>query len=143
MQTASFGRRFTAHMIDLFLIVIVAFVMMLLALIPMILFAFIDDGGFLSLMANNALNVLVYGLIILYFALCESSSMQGTVGKRIMGIMVVDEYGERLTFKKALVRGAVKVLLSSILLIGYLMALFTKDSQSLHDTVAKTYVVKR
>lgn len=46
----------------------------------------------------------------LYFAFSESSQGQGTWGKRKMGIRVVDNYGNRIGFRRSLVRSSMKFL---------------------------------
>ncbi len=46
--------------------------------------------------------------VTLYFALCESSAMRASLGKRILGLVVSRETGERLVFESALLRNAVK-----------------------------------
>lgn len=78
-----------------------------------------------------------------YFALLESSSWQGTVGKKIMGIQVADLQGSRITLGRATVRVAVKALLSGWFLIGYIIALFTRRKQALHDLIAGTLVLTK
>jgi uncharacterized RDD family membrane protein YckC len=77
----------------------------------------------------------------LYFAAMESSKYQGTIGKRSVGIRVVDIKGRRITFLRATGRYAAKWLSSLILMIGWLMAGFTERKQALHDFVADTLVV--
>jgi len=42
---------------------------------------------------------------------------------------------------RSVLRYLIKMFLSSILLIGYLMALFTAKKQALHDLIADTIVV--
>ena len=46
--------------------------------------------------------------VTLYFAFCESSAMRATLGKRALGLAVVQEDGRRLLFKSALLRNAAK-----------------------------------
>ena len=46
--------------------------------------------------------------VTLYFALCECSAMRGSVGKRILGLIVSRETGERLPFGSALLRNGAK-----------------------------------
>lgn len=79
-------------------------------------------------------------VIFPYFALMESSRRQGTIGKMLLGIRVVDRDGQRLSLSRACARTAGK-LLSGILLIGYVVALFTKQRRALHDLLADTLVV--
>jgi len=40
----------------------------------------------------------------LYFALLESSSLQATLGKQVLGIVVTDLYGRRVSFARATAR---------------------------------------
>lgn len=46
--------------------------------------------------------------VVLYFALCESSAMRASLGKRVLGLVVSRESGGRISFGSALVRNAVK-----------------------------------
>ncbi len=46
----------------------------------------------------------------LYFALCESSRWQASVGKRIVGLRACRRSGEPLSFARALLRNAIKFL---------------------------------
>ncbi|MDW0115589.1 RDD family protein [Sporosarcina thermotolerans] len=48
--------------------------------------------------------------VSLYFILCECSKWQGTLGKRIMGIRVVDGFGQRIGIGRSAVRTAIKFL---------------------------------
>jgi uncharacterized RDD family membrane protein YckC len=78
----------------------------------------------------------------LYFALQESSSVQATLGKRVVGIKVTDEQGRRIGFGRASGRFFGKIISGLTLLIGYLMAGFTERKQALHDMLAATLVVR-
>ena len=78
----------------------------------------------------------------LYYARLESSDAQATLGKRAMGIIVTDPFGERLTFGRATGRFAARIVTGLIpFAIGYIMAGFTKHKQALHDMIASTLVV--
>lgn len=46
--------------------------------------------------------------VTLYFALCESSAMRGSLGKRILRLVVSTDGGDRLPFGYALLRNGVK-----------------------------------
>ena len=46
--------------------------------------------------------------VTLYFAFCESSAMRGSLGKRMLGIVVSGETGSRLPFGSALLRNGLK-----------------------------------
>jgi uncharacterized RDD family membrane protein YckC len=46
--------------------------------------------------------------VVLYFALCEASRRQATLGKRALRLAVVDKKGGRLSVRRALMREAVR-----------------------------------
>ena len=84
-----------------------------------------------------------YSLLIgwLYFAGMESSSNMGTIGKITMGIKIVDEQGERISFLNATGRYFAKIISAVILFIGFIMAAYDINHQALHDKLAKTFVI--
>ena len=82
-------------------------------------------------------------IIVPYFVLFESSAWQATIGKRILKIKVGDCDGKRITVGKALLRLFGKWISGQILLIGYLMAFFTKKNRALHDFLAGTFVFEK
>jgi uncharacterized RDD family membrane protein YckC len=77
-----------------------------------------------------------------YWAGMESSGYQATVGKILLGMKVTDLAGNRIDFARASGRYFSKIL-SSILLIGFIMIGFTERKQGLHDMLAGTLVVKK
>jgi uncharacterized RDD family membrane protein YckC len=117
-----------------------------------------------------ALYAIAFVLMWLYFAGLESSPWQGTIGKRMTGILVTDLYGNRISFGRATGRFFVKVtpvfiivlavvlaaatqlvalliavavvLLIALLLLGLVVAL-TQRKQGMHDLMARTIVVMR
>ena len=78
----------------------------------------------------------------LYYSLCESSSWQGTVGKKVLGLRVTDLDGQRISFANATGRHFGKILSGLILGIGFIMVAFTERKQGLHDIMASTLVVR-
>jgi uncharacterized RDD family membrane protein YckC len=77
----------------------------------------------------------------LYFALLESSSRQGTLAKMLLHERVTDLDGNRITFERASARHfAMYMSLVTPMLIGFLMAFWTRRRQSLHDYVSSTLV---
>ena len=145
-----FWRRLAAFAVDCFIIV--------LFLLPIPIFfpslGSIFPWAFLS-------------LSFFYCTLLESSSLQATLGKRGFGMRVVDADGGRITFRRATIRYAVKllylVLLGSILFlmnafppndplllslaIPFALALciipFSRTKRGFHDFAAKTHVLSR
>lgn len=86
----------------------------------------------------------VFGIFIqwLWFTIAESSKWQASIGKKVVGLKVTDENGERISFGKANGRYWSKILSALILCIGFAMIAFTKKKQGLHDKIAGTLVVK-
>jgi uncharacterized RDD family membrane protein YckC len=78
-----------------------------------------------------------------YFAVMESSPLQGTVGKKVLGLYVSDIDGRRLTLGRAIGRTLAKFLSSMTLGIGYIMCGFTRKKQALHDMIAGCLVLRR
>ena len=79
----------------------------------------------------------------LYYALFESSSWQGTPGKRALGLFVTDMQGRRISFARATGRYFGRFISTAILFIGYLMIAFTERKQALHDMLADCLVLRR
>ena len=79
---------------------------------------------------------------VAYFVILESSTWQATLGKKAVGIIVVDEQGNRISWLRALGRYFAKILSAIILLIGFIMVAFTEKKQGLHDIICSTLVVK-
>jgi uncharacterized RDD family membrane protein YckC len=89
------------------------------------------------------LNLLLSVGTWLYFAIMESSSVQGTLGKKIVGIKVTDLHGDPISFWRATGRNFSKLFSALIFLVGFMMAGFTGKKQALHDMIAGCLVVKR
>jgi uncharacterized RDD family membrane protein YckC len=83
------------------------------------------------------------GLAVVYTVWLESSAWQATLGKKILGLRVVDLDGQRITFWKSASRNFNKSISSLILGIGYLMPLWTAQRQALHDRMAHCLVIKK
>src|SRR5690348_5308032 len=86
-----------------------------------------------------------FGIVVvwLYFAVCESSRWQATLGKLALGLQVTDEYGRRIGFARASGRYFGKFVSAFILGIGFLLAAWTTRKQALHDSMAGCCVVRK
>jgi uncharacterized RDD family membrane protein YckC len=78
----------------------------------------------------------------LYCAFAESSCWRATVGKRLLGLQVVNAEGGRISFGQATVRHLMKFLSLFILTIGFMMAGWTKRRQALHDMPSDCFVIR-
>lgn len=77
----------------------------------------------------------------LYFSLQEASRYQATLGKRALGIKVVNRNGSRISLLQAVARTLAKYISGFIFCIGYLMAAFTRHKQALHDIITDSFIV--
>ena len=91
---------------------------------------------------NPSTNLISLLVAWLYFALLESSERGATVGKMAMGLRVVSDKGERLSFLNATGRYFAKIISAIILCIGFIMIAFTDRKRGLHDMIAGTLVIK-
>jgi uncharacterized RDD family membrane protein YckC len=98
-------------------------------------------GPMLELLLITSLGAfLVYWF---YYAGFESSGLQATPGKGLVGIIVTDMDGERVGFGTATGRCLGKYISSLLLGIGYLMVAWTAQKQGLHDKIAGTLVMRK
>jgi uncharacterized RDD family membrane protein YckC len=79
----------------------------------------------------------------LYLVLMETSPLEGTLGKRLLGIRVADLNGRRLTLGRATARHLARWLAAGMWQAGFLMAAFTARKQRFHDILAGTVVLAR
>ena len=88
---------------------------------------------------------LLIGLITnwLYFTVLESSKLQSTFGKSILGIRVKDLKYQKISFAQANIRYWGKLISILMLMIGLIMIMLNEKRQSFHDMVAKTIVVRK
>jgi uncharacterized RDD family membrane protein YckC len=154
VEYAGFWQRFLAFLIDN-VVMVIAFV---LILIPLIFLTGL--GGFIGAIHpdedfNDVGIFMLIGLIFLaatvslvftwlYHALMESSEWQATVGKKVLGLVVTDMAGQRVSFWRATARHFAKIITNMVpAFIGYIMAGFTEKKQALHDMLAGCLVLRR
>ena len=128
---AGFWKRLLAYIVDFFV------------MLPVFaIFGFII-GALIGPIDDGSSRLLAILMVWPYYAFSESSSWQGTVGKKVLGLKVTDMNGNSITFGKASVRFFSKIISGLILGIGYFMAAFTARKQALHDIIADCLVVCR
>ncbi|MFZ1386352.1 MAG: RDD family protein [Thiolinea sp.] len=88
---------------------------------------------------------LLIGLWLLAYPLLESSSWEGSIGKHIMGLKVVNKQGQRLN----IVHSYLRTLVTTVCILGFKivvwinMLLAYKRTMLLQDWITQSYVVKR
>lgn len=91
---------------------------------------------------NVILNIVTTLVSFAIYAAFESSSWQGTPGKKLLRIRVTDLDGNSVSFARAFGRNAGKLVSQLILFIGFIMAAFTERKQALHDIMAGCLVLR-
>jgi len=134
---AGFWRRVVAYLVDRFLL---GAVNLALCLFYIFMSGIDWQGDGLRIVS---LTSALFGFLLkwLYFTVAESSSMQATLGKALIGIKVTDEQGSRISLGRANGRYWAKILSALTFGIGFIMAGFTQRKQALHDLLARTLVV--
>lgn len=150
---AGFLRRFAAFIVDSFILGIAMWALILL----MVLLLGFGVAGIATMFESSSrggvpegplLWVFVIGFYVLpilmqgaYHIAFTGSAWQATPGKRLLGIKVVDEDGQRITLARSTGRWFAAALSYLTFYIGFLMAAFTDRKRALHDMVASTRVV--
>ena len=130
-EYGGFWIRVGANVIDGVVLIIVSLLINILSQL-----AFSEEAAGV---ADAVPQILLYWV---YSAVLHSSSWQATIGKKMLGMKVVDYSGERISFGRATGRYFAGILSGLILGIGLMMVGWTKRKQGLHDFMANTLVVK-
>jgi uncharacterized RDD family membrane protein YckC len=136
---AGFWLRFAAYLIDLTLLYIVGGVLT----VGVVMMGPHEINVVAILYAALNFELALVALAWAYFALFESSPMQGTVGKYALGIYVTDRHGDPIGFWRATARYWLKPFSTLTLMLGWIMVAFTPRKQALHDLLAGTLVFSR
>lgn len=146
VKLASVGKRWAAILIDGVLVAAPTMMMMniagaFLALEAAMLSA--DDAVAAAAFAQFqndfiVINLLVSGVYNLFFMTRFNGQ---TPGKMMLGLRAIKKNGKRFTFVDALLRNVIGYTLSGMFLLGYLWALFDRESQTWHDKLAGTVVI--
>ncbi|HYK72673.1 MAG TPA: RDD family protein [Pseudoneobacillus sp.] len=157
-EYAGFWIRFVASLLDSIIVGIPISIIMVIVMISVLgassgFDALLDpaymenemtDQQVLQFLGAYLLSIIIsFILTILYYAGMHASKWQGTVGKKLLGLVVTDLNGHRISFWRAFGRYLAMAFLPSIFMIGYIIAAFTEKKQSLHDLIAGTLVLKK
>jgi uncharacterized RDD family membrane protein YckC len=111
-----------------------------------------DPAAILTIMGPKIGLILFISAIAswLYWALCESSAWQATLGKKALGIIVTDLEGRRISFGRASGRfwagrgaGTIPYLGGTYFLVDCICVGFTAKKQALHDMIASCLVLRK
>ncbi|MGN8072377.1 RDD family protein [Mucilaginibacter sp. SG564] len=146
-NVANFGWRLLAYIIDNVMVVVAAAIVGgMFGLIKLVW-----GGGVNAINMNTEetsstkllTNLLFAAIFMVYHSIFESTKLQGSIGKVICKMAVVDINGQRLTFSQALQRNLSKLISSLLCGIGFLACIWSPMQQCWHDQIAKTFVVRK
>jgi uncharacterized RDD family membrane protein YckC len=141
-NTASFGARVIAFVIDLVLLESIHSFLFLLLAINLIQITHIEPLAFLTFIISCLFTFFVSFVFLhmVYFTLFHAWSGQ-TIGKMIMGIRVVTNDNELACPSVAFLRWSGYILSFVPLAIGFLWAAVDKDQCAWHDRLSQTRVI--
>lgn len=124
------GRRFVAALLDGIIVTVAG------GLVGMGL-------GLVGVGTQSALSTVSSFIISIgYYVFYQKQATQ-TLGKKVMGLRVVDVQGNTPSLMTFFLREVIgKIVSAVILMIGYLMILWDGRKQGLHDKIAGTFVIK-
>ncbi|WP_025027227.1 RDD family protein [Caldalkalibacillus mannanilyticus] len=139
-KTAGIGSRVAAHVIDVLIIAVISIVAYIALLVTILTY----DGaewiqGYIISIVLIALAILLVG----YFIIMEYANGGQTVGKKVMGIRVIQENGQALTFLSSVLRNFFRIIdmLPSFYFLGGLVSFFHSKEKRIGDMIAGTIVV--
>ena len=91
---------------------------------------------------DSSSNILSIAISWMYFAVFESSEWMASPGKKVLGLIVTDEQGMKISIGRATRRYLAKIVSGLILGIGFIMVAFTARKQGLHDKIFHTLVLR-
>jgi uncharacterized RDD family membrane protein YckC len=80
---------------------------------------------------------------LIYSPILESSRIQATVGKMLLGIIVTDIEGQRISLQRASMRSLCKLASVITFLIAFIIVCFTTKRQAIHDIVTGCLVLEK
>ena len=142
LETAGFGPRFLAYMIDLIIVNLLGLVGGFIGTLFGLLFSFYGWGAaaFLQLGVQIIASLLLAGF---YFASMESGASRATLGKASIGLMALRDDNKPMTRQQAIGRAASAFVTALTFYIGFLLCFFRADKKALHDLMSHSKVVWR
>ncbi len=120
---ASFGRRLVAWLVDAVLLAVVI--------------------GLIQVATKRVVaDVIGFAIGLVYYSYLEGSNSGQTIGKRLLGIRVIDfGTGGPIGFGRAVIRYLGRIVSGLVCFLGYFWMLWDKERQCWHDKFANDVVV--
>lgn len=106
----------------------------------------LQEGTFLWKLSGAVFVPFILFSPIFYSTLLESSAISGTAGKYLMSLEIVDEEGDPISVKKALIRNLIKyfcIYLPFPFVLLFLLIFFDSRNRGVHDMITGTFVVEK
>ena len=149
VKYAGFGIRFLAYWVDfLILFPLGLMIQQMVGNSPFAIFQAqsLSDIQKIQGSANSLLGIgIALPLILAYFLIFWVNYDGATPGKKLLGIKIIKDSGEKLTYPAAFIRWIGYMISGATMFffgIGYLWIIWDKKKQALHDKIAGTVVVK-
>lgn len=148
-MTADRQKRFFAYLIDIIPISLLVFGFFYFFLgFDIVLEKYYNRGGDIQpriefVKQRNWIRDISFFVWIVYCVFMESSVTQATLGKMAMGIKVVKEDGNKMSWSESLGRNLSKIISYFVLFLGFIWIFFDRNKQGWHDKMNKTYVVDK
>jgi uncharacterized RDD family membrane protein YckC len=148
-QYAGFGIRFLAYWVDyLILFPLDLMIQLMMGNSPFAIFQAqsLTDIEKIQSSSNSLLGMAIaLPLVLAYFLIFWVNYDGATPGKKLLGIKIVKDNGEKLTYPAAFIRWIGYMISAATMFlfcIGYLWIIWDKKKQALHDKIAGTVVVR-
>ncbi len=141
LRLAGVGRRALAWAIDVALLLVIKSLLSMLLLFSGVIFW---SFGRIGLQMSLGMIGAMFALVGIGYRIVLEWYWQGkTVGKKIMGLRVVDEFGLQLQFSQVVIRNILRIVdfLPFLNLIGGSSIFWSRNSQRLGDLAGSTIVV--
>jgi uncharacterized RDD family membrane protein YckC len=140
-KIAGIGSRATAQIIDWIILGLLNFTIFFISI--KINNRFLDDIGGLTSYFWAIIIILFFLLTWGYFAFYEFFNSGRTIGKWLMGIRVIQDNGQTITFMSSFIRNLLRIVdfLPGMYLLGILMIFFHPTHKRVGDLVAGTIVI--
>ncbi len=132
MRKAGFWIRAAAYLLD-----------SLILYIPILLIQDLIDSHY-QVGQQRQLLYFITALTIwwIYTVGLNASAWQGTCGKKILKLKVVNKNGERISLLRANIRFFAEFISAVIFALGFFLAAWNKKKRALHDFIAGTFVIR-
>lgn len=148
ITSASNGKRFAAYLIDIIPLVLIVYgLFYIYSDFELIQDQYLQDKSDYDARAaflkkRNYIRYISLLLWVTFSIFMDASTWQGTWGKKLFNIKVVDEDGERLSLSHSVKRNLAKVVSIVPVFIGFIWVFFDSKNRGLHDKIANTRVIQ-